>query len=77
VPGPAARAVRGTKMPVLCIAGRSLLDEAAAALFAQILEKHGMGAKVRPAGALTAGRSLAPFGRGCAARCASLTSMPI
>jgi hypothetical protein len=45
-----------TEKPVLCIAGRSFLDEAAAALFAQILEKHGMGAKVGPAGALTAGR---------------------
>ena len=45
-----------TEKPVLCIAGRSLLDEAAAALFAQILEKHGMGATVGPAGALTVGR---------------------
>ena len=43
-------------MLVLCIAGRSFLDEAAAALFVQILEKHGMGAKVGPAGALTADR---------------------
>ena len=59
---------RESEMPILCIAGRSLLDEAAAAPFAQILEKHGMGAKVGPAGALTAGRNLAPFGRGCAAR---------
>ena len=42
--------------PVLCIAGRSFLDEAAASLFAQLLEKHGMEAKVEPAGALTAGR---------------------
>ena len=50
------RASRGSEMPVLCIAGRSFLDEAAATLFAQILEKHGMGAKVGPAGALTAGR---------------------
>jgi len=47
---------RECEKPVLCIAGRSFLDEAAAALFAQILEKHGMGAKVGPAGALTAGR---------------------
>ena len=47
---------RESEKPVLCIAGRSFLDEAAAALFAQILEKHGMGAKVGPAGALTAGR---------------------
>ena len=45
-----------SEKPVLCIAGRSFVDEAAAALFAQILEKHGMGAKVEPAGALTAGR---------------------
>jgi hypothetical protein len=42
--------------PVLCVAGRSFLDEAAAALFAHILEKHGMRATVEPAGALTAGR---------------------
>jgi hypothetical protein len=47
---------RENEKPVLCIAGRSFLDEAAAALFAQILEQHGMGAKVGPAGALTAGR---------------------
>ena len=47
---------RENEKPILCIAGRSFLDEAAAALFAQILEKHGMGAKVGPAGALTAGR---------------------
>jgi predicted PurR-regulated permease PerM len=41
---------------VLCVAGRSFLDEAAAALFAQILGKHGLAAKVEPAGALTIGR---------------------
>jgi predicted PurR-regulated permease PerM len=45
-----------SERPVLCIAGRSFLDEAAAALFAQILEKHGMTATIEPAGALTAGR---------------------
>ncbi len=50
------RANRESEMLVLCIAGRSFLDEAAAALFVQILEKHGMGAKVAPAGALTADR---------------------
>jgi hypothetical protein len=32
--------------PVLCIAGRSFLDEAATSLFAQLLEKRGMEAKV-------------------------------
>jgi hypothetical protein len=50
------RAGRESEKPILCMAGRSFLDEAAAALFAQILEKHGMVAKVGPAGALTAGR---------------------
>ena len=32
--------------PVLCVAGRSPLDEAAAAMLAQLLEKHGLGARV-------------------------------
>ena len=56
LPGAGLTTNRESEKPVLCIAGRSFLDEAAAALFAQILEKHGMGAKVGPAGALTAGR---------------------
>ena len=47
---------RESRKPVLCIGGRSLLDEAAAALFAQILEMHAMRAAIEPAGALTAGR---------------------
>jgi len=37
---------RENEKPILCIAGRSFLDEAAAALFAQILEKHGMGRRL-------------------------------
>jgi hypothetical protein len=41
---------RKNQKPVLCIAGRSFLDEAAAALLAQILGKHGIEAKVEPAG---------------------------
>ena len=45
-----------SQKPVLCMAGRSLLDEAAAALLAQILGKHGIGAKVEPAGGLGSGR---------------------
>ena len=56
LPHPGLTPSRESEKPVLCLAGRSFLDEAAAALFAQILEKHGMGAKVGPAGALTAGR---------------------
>lgn len=51
---PSTSTVSGT--PVLCIAGRSFLDEAAASLFAQILEKNGVPAKVESAGVLTAGR---------------------
>jgi predicted PurR-regulated permease PerM len=53
---PGFTASQEREKPILCLAGRSFLDEAAAELFAQILEKHGMGAKVGPAGALTAGR---------------------
>jgi predicted PurR-regulated permease PerM len=45
-----------SRTSVLCVAGRSFLDEAAAALFAQILEKHGIAAKVESAGAPTIGR---------------------
>jgi predicted PurR-regulated permease PerM len=41
---------RESQKPVLCIAGHSFLDEAAAALFAQILGRHGIEAKVEPAG---------------------------
>jgi hypothetical protein len=40
---------REGEKPVLCIAGRSFIDEAAAALLAQILGKHGIEAKVEPA----------------------------
>ncbi|MGB8043206.1 MAG: AI-2E family transporter, partial [Pseudolabrys sp.] len=41
------------KAPVLCIAGRSGLDEAAANMLAQILSKHGIGARVEGADALS------------------------
>jgi predicted PurR-regulated permease PerM len=34
--------------PVLCIAGRGPLDEAAALMLAQLLQKHGIGARVLP-----------------------------
>ena len=36
--------------PVLCIAGRGPLDEAASAMLAQLLGKHGLGARVAPNG---------------------------
>jgi predicted PurR-regulated permease PerM len=45
-----------SQKPVLCMAGRSLLDEAAAALLAQILGKQGIEVKVEPAGGLGSGR---------------------
>jgi predicted PurR-regulated permease PerM len=37
--------------PVLCIAGRGPLDEAAASMLAQLLQKHGLGARVVAHGA--------------------------
>jgi hypothetical protein len=40
------------RLPVLCIAGRSLLDEAAAAMFVRILEKNDIASKVAPAAVL-------------------------
>jgi predicted PurR-regulated permease PerM len=41
-------APRWRETPVLCVAGRGSLDEAAAAMLAQLLEKHGIGARVVP-----------------------------
>jgi hypothetical protein len=38
-----------TETPVLCIAGHSGLDEAAATMLAQLLTKHGLGARVEGA----------------------------
>ena len=42
-------------MPVLCVAGRGLLDEAAASMLAQLLSKHGIGARIAPYEAATRG----------------------
>ena len=41
--------------PVLCLAGRSPLDEAAAVLFSQLSNAHGLAARVEPADALSPG----------------------
>jgi predicted PurR-regulated permease PerM len=38
---------------VLCVAGRGSLDEATASLLAQLLQKHGIGARVVPSGAVS------------------------
>ncbi|HXI04802.1 MAG: AI-2E family transporter [Bradyrhizobium sp.] len=40
--------------PVLCVAGRSLIDEAAAIMLAQLSAEHGLAARVEPAEALSA-----------------------
>jgi hypothetical protein len=40
--------------PVMCIAGRGSLDEAAAAMLAQLIAKHGLGARVVPSEAVSA-----------------------
>jgi predicted PurR-regulated permease PerM len=39
--------------PVLCVAGRTPLDEAAALMFSQLSTAHGLGARVEPAEALS------------------------
>ena len=38
--------------PILCVAGRGPLDEAAAAILAQLLGKHGLSTRVEPAEAI-------------------------
>lgn len=43
---PALSAQWRGKRPVLCLAGKGPLDESAAAMLAQLLEKHGLGARV-------------------------------
>jgi predicted PurR-regulated permease PerM len=45
----------GSAAPVLCIAGRGVLDDAAAAMLAQLLGKHGIGARTAPHTAVTRG----------------------
>ena len=40
--------------PAMCVAGRGSLDEAAAAMLAQLLGKHGIGARVVPSQAVSA-----------------------
>jgi predicted PurR-regulated permease PerM len=44
---------REEETPVICIAGRGSLDEAAAAMLAQLLQKHGIGARVVPSQAVS------------------------
>jgi predicted PurR-regulated permease PerM len=50
---PEELAPRWRETAVLCVAGRGSLDEAAAAMLAQLLEKHGIGARVVPSEAVS------------------------
>jgi predicted PurR-regulated permease PerM len=54
---PAAERATGWQgeQPVLCIAGRGALDEASAAMLAQLLTKHGLGARIATSDALVRG----------------------
>ncbi len=55
-PPPPDRAGRwGSERPVLCIAGRGALDEASAAMLAQLLNKHGLAADIADAPSVTRG----------------------
>ncbi|MBL6457722.1 AI-2E family transporter [Belnapia sp. T6] len=63
-PAPKAQAPDPAALPpawrrdsaILCIAGRGPLDEAASAMLAQLLQKHGLGAHVVPHEAVSRGR---------------------
>ncbi len=63
--------VQSSRKPVLCIAGRSPLDEAAAALLGQMLEKHGVQAKIEPPEMLTIGGVMHLAGTGAQIICLS------
>lgn len=55
--------------PVLCIAGRGPLDEAVASMLAQLLQKHGLGARVVPHEAVARARINELDVRGVAMAC--------
>jgi predicted PurR-regulated permease PerM len=57
--------------PVLCAAGRGPLDEAAATMLAQLLEKHGLGARVEGAEAIASSNILRLETSGLAMVCLS------
>jgi predicted PurR-regulated permease PerM len=57
--------------PVLCIAGRGLLDETAASMLAQLLGKHGLGTRVVPYEAVSRMRIGSLDTRGVAMACIS------
>jgi predicted PurR-regulated permease PerM len=57
--------------PVLCIGGRSMLDEAAGAMLAAVLAKRGLGAKAMPPEAISAGHIATLAGTEAKAVCLS------
>lgn len=73
-PAPATRELLPlwqTEEPVLCLAGRGPLDEAASAMLAQLLEKHGLGARVAPHHAASRERIASLEAQGVAMVCVS------
>ena len=76
-PGQAPASQDGPRKPILCIAGRNSIDQAAAALLAQILEKHGLPAKVEPSELLTIGGILHLPGSGAQIICLSYVGADI
>jgi AI-2E family transporter len=67
-----------TPAPVLCIAGRGALDEAVAAMLAQLLDKHGLASRLEGSAAITNTKALAHETDGVALVCLSYldTSSP-
>ena len=57
--------------PVLCVAGRTGLDEAAAAMLAQLLSKHGLAARVEGPDALSTANIFRLQTKGIAMACVS------
>jgi predicted PurR-regulated permease PerM len=76
-PGLAPESPDGPRKPILCIAGRNAIDQAAAALLAQILDKHGLPAKVEPPELLTIGGILHLPGSGAQIICLSYVGADI
>ena len=76
-PGQAPESPDGPRKPILCIAGRNAIDQAAAALLAQILQKHGLPAKVEPPELLTIGGILHLPGSGAQIICLSYVGADI
>jgi predicted PurR-regulated permease PerM len=65
------------RKPILCIAGRNAIDQAAAELLAQILERRGLPAKVEPPELLTIGGILHLPGSGAQIICLSYVGAEI